>query len=312
MRVVNVTVDNAETVEKQHVYAIGMFDGVHLGHQKVIQVAQSHARRLGLSSGVVTFDRHPSLVVDPSRRGLSLMSTHQRLEAIAELCVDTVVLLRFDEKLAAMPAYDFVKNMLVDRLRVGMAVVGENHTFGRHAEGSVEDLKRMGAQLGFSVEVVPAVRIDDAVVSSTLIRSLVSSGDVARARRYLGRPFSIRGVVVEGRHLGRQLGFPTMNLYPDPQQVVPARGVYVATVAIEGDPQPRWGICNVGMKPTVPVDRLIVEVHVLDYDQQVYGKWIEIGFLSFLRGEQRFDSLDELKVAISADESAARKWIAGS
>lgn len=312
MEVIDFSVDSMVTVDSRHAYAIGVFDGVHLGHQEVIGVAQSRARQMGIRSGVVTLDRPPSLTLNSSRSGLSLMSLDQRLEIIDGLGIDTTVVLRFDRTLASMPAYDFVKEILVDRLRVGAAAVGENHSFGVNAEGRVADLRLIGMQLGFDVNVVPPVTVDGAVVSSTLIRSLVSSGDVTRAARFLGRPFRIRGSVVEGKHLGQRLGFPTMNLYPHNEQVVPARGVYVATVAIEGDQEPRWGICNVGLKPTIPADRLLVEVHVLDYDRQVYGRTIEIGFLSFVREEQRFASLAQLRAAIASDENQARKWISSN
>jgi len=310
MKVIDLSVDSMVTVELEHVYAIGVFDGVHVGHQEIIRTAQSRARQLGVRSGVVTLDPHPSVVVGSGQIDLSLMPLQERLEIIDEMSIDTAVVLRFDRKLASMSAYSFAKEVLVDRLRIAAAVVGENHSFGRGAEGNAAELRRIGVDLGFDVEVVAPFAIDGTVVSSTLIRNLVASGDVAQAGKYLGRPFRMRGVVVEGNHLGKQLGFPTMNIYPQEEQVVPARGVYLSTVTIEGDQQQRWGICNVGLKPTVPTDRLVVEIHVLDYDEQVYGRTIEISFLSYLRGERRFSSLDELKAAIASDERAARRWIA--
>jgi riboflavin kinase/FMN adenylyltransferase len=312
MKVIEFSLGSTTRVMSSHVYAIGMFDGVHLGHQMVIRTAKTLAQTLGRLAGVVTFDRHPSVVLGRTQPGFSLMTYEQRLEALADCGLDTAVVLKFDEAMAEMPPDAFVREVLHDRLSLCGAVVGTNHSFGRGASGQVADLERIGAEMGFGVRVVPPVVVDGVVVSSTLIRNLLHRGDVAEACKYLGRPFAIKGRVIEGRHLGRQLGFPTMNLRPDPEQVVPARGVYIVSVVIEGDPSVRWGICNVGLKPTVPVDGLLVEVHVLDYENDEYGQTVDVSFVHYLRSETRFPSLPELRQAISADERSAREWLAST
>lgn len=311
MKVIEFSLGSTTQVTDSHVYAIGMFDGVHLGHQMVIRTAQTYGQALRIPAGVVTFDRHPLMALGRAGSGFSLMTREQRLADLTKCGLDTVIVLKFDEAMAELSPFAFVRDVLYDRLSLRGAVVGTDHSFGSGASGQVGDLVRIGAEMGFGVQVVPPVVVDGLVVSSTLIRNLLHRGDVAGARRYLGRPFVIRGPVIEGRHLGRQLGFPTMNLRPDPEQVVPARGVYIVSVSIEGDSSVRWGICNVGLKPTVPGDGLLVEVHVLDYDRDEYGQSVEVSFMHHLRAEERFSSLSELKDAISADERSAREWIAG-
>ncbi len=310
MRVVHFRLGSDFTVERSHVYAIGMFDGVHLGHRQVINTAIGLAKARGMSSGVITFDRHPSMTLGLGEPGVLLMSREQRLSAFSEFGLDTVVVLCFDKDLASMSPAGFVREVLLNRLSLGGAVVGENHSFGRAASGQASDLMQMGRDWGFAVEVVLPVIIDGEVVSSTLIRQMLARGAVADAARYLGRPYRIDGTVIEGQHLGRRLGFPTMNICPDPEQAMPARGVYVASVAIEGEEGARWGICNVGMRPTVSTGGLLVEVHVLDFDSDSYGKTIRISFMDYIRGEQRFASLQQLSEAIASDERLARKWIA--
>jgi len=302
--------DGDAVVAGSHVYAIGMFDGVHLGHRQVVLAARALAQDLGARAGVITFDRHPSAVTGTGSPARFLMTTKQRLESLAELGPDTAVVLPFDEKLAAMSPQAFVREVLLKRLSLVGAVVGENHSFGRGASGRAHDLARMGADLGFRVAVVPSVKIDGVVVSSTLIRSLIAAGDVAGASRYLGRPFAVDGIVIEGRHLGKELGFPTMNLGLNSEQALPAAGVYIVSVLIDGDTVSRWGICNVGSKPTVSSGGVSVEVHVLDFNGESYGKSIRVGFLDYIREERRFASLQQLREAIASDERYARRWMA--
>jgi riboflavin kinase/FMN adenylyltransferase len=313
MEVIDLEISGREggvAVASSHVYAIGMFDGVHLGHRQVVLAARALAEDLGVCTGVVTFDRHPSAVTGSGCPGRFLMTTKQRLESLAELGPDTVVILPFDEKLAAMSPRAFVTGVLLKRLSLVGAVVGENHTFGRGASGRAHDLTKIGADLGFEVVVVPSVMVDGVVVSSTLIRSLIGAGDVAGAARYLGRPFAVDGVVIEGRRLGKRLGYPTMNLGLNSEQALPTAGVYVVSVVIDGDTASRWGICNVGSRPTVSAGGVTVEVHVLDFDGESYGKSIRVSFLSYVREEKRFASLQQLKEAIASDEESARRWIA--
>ncbi len=302
--------DHDTAVADNHVYAIGMFDGVHLGHRQVVLAARALAQDLGVRTGVITFDQHPSAVTGSGSPGRSLMTTRQRLESLAELGPDTAVILPFDEQLAAMSPETFVRDILLKRLGLVGAVVGENHSFGRGASGRAHDLVRMGSDLGFRVVVVPSVTLDGAAVSSTMIRGLIAKGDVAGAARYLGRPFAVDGIVIEGRHLGKELGYPTMNLGLNSAQALPAAGVYIVSVLIDGDTVSRWGICNVGSRPTVCAGSVSVEVHVLDFNGESYGKSVRVGFLSYIREEKRFASLQQLREAIASDERYARRWIA--
>jgi len=287
------------------VVTIGVFDGVHVGHRAIVARAVADAAELGASSVVVTFDPHPARVVRPDGAPLLLGDVGQRVELLAALGVDAVLVLPFDHDMSLLPAKDFVTSILVDRLHVRRVVVGENFRFGHRARGDVALLRAMGAEYDFDVDGVDLVGGVDDAVSSTVVRGLIASGDVAAAARALARPYGVSGVVVRGDARGRELGYPTANLAVPVGVAVPADGVYAGwLVRADGS---RWpAAISVGTNPTFDgVDRR-VEAYALDADFDLYDERITIEFAERLRGMQKFDTVEELVAQMRRDVEAVR------
>lgn len=292
------------------VAAIGVFDGVHVGHRAIVRRSVAAARELGAASVVVTFDPHPASVVRPEAAPLLLGDVRQRMDLLAKLGVDATLVLPFDRDLAALTAEEFVQSVLVDRLHVRRVVVGENFRFGNRALGDVALLRRLGEAGDFDVDAVALVGGGaDGAVSSTLVRGLIASGSVADAARALSRPYGISGVVVRGDARGRELGYPTANIAVPPGVAVPADGVYAGwLVRADGS---RWpAAISVGTNPTFDgVDRR-VEAYALDAEFNLYDERITIEFAERLRGMEKFDSVDELVAQMRHDVDAVRAGFA--
>jgi len=285
--------------------AIGVFDGVHLGHQAVIRRALEAARRDGGAAVAVTFDPHPVRVLRPDQAPRLLTSTEHKLRLIRDLGVAHQLVIHFDQAFAATPPEDFIRALVSAARPLREICVGFEWSFGKGRAGNLALLERLGAELGFAEVGVPAVENDGEIISSTLIRRAVENGELPRAARLLGREFTILGTVVEGDRLGRRLGFPTANLSAHNEQF-PPNGVY-AVEARRGDRR-LPGVANIGVRPTVKDaggERLL-EVHLLDFDEEIYGEDLEIAFRKFLRPERRFGSLDELRGQIASDAQQAR------
>lgn len=321
MRVVRSVEGASALPPRPAVTTLGTFDGVHLGHQAVIHRVVEEARTRDARAVVVTFGRHPRAVIKGEAPKL-LTPLRQRLQLFKDLEVDLTVLLHFDGRLRMTPARTFVKDVLVEGLRSVKVVLGYNNRFGRGGEGDFRLLEQMGREVGFEAEQVPGVVLEGQPISSTAIRHAVLEGDLQGAGRMLGRPFSVLGTVVHGDHRGSRLGFPTANLNVH-HAVRPPRGVYGVEVLLDG--RRLHGLVNIGLRPTVhdrPTgeagpgpweerDRLeTVEVHVLDFEGDLYGRQVEIRFLVRLREERRFDSLEALRNQIAADCLAFRSWLA--
>ena len=299
------------------VVSIGVFDGVHLGHQAILAANRRRARELGAVSTVVTFRRHPKKVL-LGRAPRTLTSLEHRLELFLRAGIERSLVLTFDEGLRELSAEDFVQRFLVDGLGARAFVLGFDSKFGRERRGTPALLE----SLGFDVEVVDKVVLDERPVSSTAIREAVELGDLAGAERMLGRPVTVLGTVVRGAARGRELGFPTANLNLH-HELHPPPGVYVGRARIlargsddpGGPPEgPHGAVANIGFRPTVdgpPPEVPLLEVHLLDFDGDLYGRHLELSFLGRLRGEQRFAGLDELQAQIGRDVSAAREKLAG-
>jgi riboflavin kinase / FMN adenylyltransferase len=287
------------------VVTIGVFDGVHVGHRAIVARAVADAAELGASSVVVTFDPHPASVVRPDAAPLLLGDVGQRVDLLASLGVDAVLVLPFDHEMSLLSAEDFVQSVLVDRLRVRRVVVGENFRFGHRASGDVSLLRRLGAADDFDVDGVDLVGGADDAVSSTFVRGLIASGDVAAAARALARPYGMTGVVVRGDARGRELGYPTANLAVPIGVAVPADGVYAGwLVRADGS---RWpAAISVGTNPTFDVVDRRVEAYALDADFDLYDERITIEFAERLRGMQKFDSVEELVAQMGRDVADVR------
>jgi len=291
------------------VVAIGVFDGVHVGHRAIVARAVAAADELGLRSVVVTFDPHPAAVVRPEAAPLLLGDVSGRLDLLATLGVDATFVLPFDREISSWSAEEFVARLLVGRLHARRVVVGENFRFGNRALGDVALLTTLGAdRYDFDVDAVALVGGGGAggdAVSSTMIRELVAEGDVAAAAAALARPYGLRGIVVRGDGRGRELGFPTANVAVPPGLAVPADGVYAGWL-IRADGS-RWpAAISVGTNPTFDGVERRVEAYALDADFDLYGETVRIGFTDRLRGQVRFDSVDELVTQMHQDVNAVR------
>jgi riboflavin kinase/FMN adenylyltransferase len=300
------------------VVTIGAYDGVHRGHRAVVATVQRLAAERGLATAVVTFDRHPASVVRPESAPRLLTDLEQKLELLAATGLDHAVVLHFDEERSKESAEDFINEVLVGCLNTKLIVVGEDFHFGHRRRGNVELLRQLGAQLGFDVKPLRLVDVDgehtadeDERVSSTAIRRALEVGDLVRANRMLGRPYEVRGVVEHGDERGRTLGFPTANVAVPGEIMLPANGIYASWYQRpSGEVHP--AAVSLGLRPTFYEDQpyRLLEVHLLDFDGDLYGERAEVRFHTRLRGEVRFDSVDELVVQIQADCNDARAALA--
>lgn len=289
--------------------AIGVFDGVHLGHQQVVRRLREAARREGARAVVVTFDPHPSAIVAPHRTPLAIQPVAQRLATLASLEVDATWLISFDEPFSRLTGEAFVQLLAEGFKPLRTVHVGTAFTFGHHRSGNVALLRRLGGELGFAVDAVEPVLAHGGVVSSTRLRELIQRGDLATASALMGRPYSLSGRVEEGDRLGRRLGAPTANLRVT-GLALPPFGVYAVHAVIAGDLHP--AVANLGVRPTVvqQAGEVRLEAHLLDGGRELYGETIGIRFHRRLRAEQRFSSVGELQAQIQADIRAAREALA--
>ena len=284
-----------------------MFDGVHLGHQQIIQKVVAEAQACGGVSLVITFDAHPSAVVAPDRAPALLQSLSQRIETLGALGPEAQWLIHFDRAFSELSGEAFIRQIAEAWGRLRCLCVGADFAFGHQRSGNVELLRRLGAELGFSVHGLPAVMLGGQPVSSTRIREAVRAGDFAGADRLLGRPYQFAGPVVAGDQLGRQLGFPTANL-DGRGFVVPPNGVYATEAWWRGTAHP--SVTNIGLRPTLrePEPTLHVETHLLDFTGDLYGQELGLRFMTRLRAERQFASLAELEAQIAQDAAAARRY----
>jgi riboflavin kinase/FMN adenylyltransferase len=287
--------------------AIGVFDGVHLGHQAVIGRAVDDSRReANAAAVVVTFDPHPLRILHPAGAPRLLTATRHKFQFFAALGATHCLALPFDATLARTPADEFITSLAAAARPLREVCVGFNWTFGRGGAGNLDLLTRLGERHGFAVVGLPSVVVERETVSSTLIRQAIEAGDLAKAANFLGRDFTILGTVVAGRQLGRELGFPTANLAAHNEQF-PPNGVYAVDAQWHGE---RYaGVVNLGVRPTVaaPGGERLLELHLFDFDRTIYGEDVEVSFRAFLRPERKFAGLEELRTQIARDAEQARQ-----
>ncbi|WP_119731942.1 MULTISPECIES: bifunctional riboflavin kinase/FAD synthetase [Thermomonospora] len=294
------------------VVTIGVFDGVHRGHQRIVGTAAELARERGLRSVVITFDPHPDEVVRPGTHPPLLTSTARRAELLGELGTDVVILLPFTVELSRMTPDEFVQSVLVDRLHAAHVIVGEDFRFGHRAKGDVALLRELGDKYDFTAQGMPLVANGD-TISSTYIRGKLAAGDVAAAAEALGRPHRVEGVVVRGHQRGRALGFPTANLETRPQVAIPADGVYAGYLVCDSDRYPacRWpAAISIGTNPTFEegTGQRTVEAYALDRDDlDLYGEHVAVDFTERIRDTLKFDSVDALIEEMHRDVARARE-----
>jgi len=284
---------------------IGNFDGVHLGHQKLIARVRDRARILKISSVVITFDPHPLRVLVDKKTPPFITLTEQKLELISKLEVDYVLCIKFTKDLAALKPEEFVQKYLVNGLKLKELIIGYDYAFGKGRRGNFELLNKLGEKFGFAVEQLSPVMVDGAIVSSTRIRDMVQAGMVWEARKLLGRFYRVQGKVITGQKRGGPLlGFPTANICLK-DELFPKTGVYAVWVEVLGQIKP--GVANIGYNPTFGNDYLSVEVHILDFKQNIYGQDIRVHFVQRLRSEKKFSGLHALKKQIQADIELGQK-----
>jgi riboflavin kinase/FMN adenylyltransferase len=286
------------------VVTIGSFDGLHRGHQLLIEKVRAYANEGGLRSAVLTFRPHPAKVLAPLYSPPLLMSPERKVRALESLGLDTTLVQHFDQGFADLPAADFSKRVLAEGLCARRVVIGDDFTFGRDRLGMAEDLLELGRQHGYEVEIVRRLSVEGMLVSSTRVRSFLLQGKVRGAALLLGRPHRIQGEVVKGRGRGSTLGFPTANVKSD-AEILPARGVYVCHFHVQNESQGMWAVCNVGHNPTFGHQELGLEVHALSPPGELLGRQVAVGFIQRLRAEFRFESPEALAKQIQKDVDEA-------
>jgi riboflavin kinase / FMN adenylyltransferase len=294
------------------VLTLGNFDGAHLGHQAIIRKAVERAREQSAEAVALTFEPHPIAVLAPERAPPMIQTLHDRLASLRALGIAVTVLQRFTLAFAALEPDAFVREFLLRHIDLAHVVVGYNVNFGRGRAGTAETLQTLGTRLGFGVDVVGPVAApgDGEDVSSTRLRALLGAGDMRGARRLLGRPHALRGRIVVGDRRGRTLGFPTANLHVRRGLLLPPDGVYAVTADVPEVGSVLPGVLNIGVRPTFGGRRRTIEVHLLDFAQDIYRRWMTVRFLERLRGETVFSGPDALRAAIAADVALARDVLA--
>ena len=283
----------------------GTFDGVHLGHQKILGRLKELAERKQGETVLLTYWPHPRLILQPEDNSLRLLTTlTEKVKLLEELGVDHLIILPFTKELSQMSSEEFIREILVDKIQTKTLVIGYDHKFGKNREGSFEYLKSHSHLFGFDMEEISRQDVDDLAVSSTKIRTALAQGDISTASKYLGRPYFLSGQVVKGQQIGRSIGFPTANIHVvDNYKLLPRDGAYA--VYAEVGANRCKAILNIGDRPTVDGKKKTIEAHLIDFDGDVYGQELSIHFQEFLREEERFENLDALKNQLVIDRERA-------
>lgn len=287
------------------VLTIGTFDGVHLGHRKIIDRLREISDQIDGESVIFTFDPHPRKVVAAGEGNLRILTTlDEKIELFEKFGIDHLIIYPFTPEFARMTYDQFVEQVLVDQIHTKYLVVGYDHKFGKDRQGGFEFLKKCADRHEFQIEKLDVLLLNESNISSTKIREAIQNGDLTTANAFLGYPFTLHGIVVEGQKLGRKIQFPTANIEAsDPDKIIPGYGVYLVKAKIQE--RTYNGMLNIGSRPTVNnnADHRSIEVHILDFDADIYGQPIELVFFKKLREEQKFDSLDRLKEQLARDKA---------
>lgn len=290
------------------IVTIGTFDGVHIGHQKIVKRLIKVGKDKGLKSVVLTFFPHPRMVLQKNS-DLKLLNTIEEREIIlASLGLDQLVVKKFTKEFANLSARDFVKNILVDTLQAKYVIIGYDHQFGKGRSANIDDLKTFGTEFGFEVEEISAQDVEDVSVSSTKIRTALQKGDIETANAFLGYPYFLTGTVVKGKGIGKKLGFPTANLHiKEDYKLIPKEGVYIVRGTVEN--KTVHGMMNIGTNPTVEGKHQTIEVHFFNFDHDIYNEKIKVELLDRIRDEHKFESVELLKEQLKKDEINAKNFL---
>lgn len=296
--------------EKKHstILTIGTFDGVHIGHQKIISRLNQIKTKSKDKSIILTFFPHPRRIIHFGNEIKMLNTIDEKIQLLDKFGLDHLVIEPFTKEFSRLSAIDFIKDILIDQLKIKTLVIGYDHRFGKNREGDFEQLQEHGDLYHFDVEEISVQEIENVSVSSTKIRKAIAEGDIEKANSYLGYNYLLTGEIVKGKGLGRKLNFPTINLHiKEDYKLIPKTGVYITKSLINN--KIVFGIMNIGFRPTVEGKDQTIEIHLLDFQEDLYGKKMQIEILKRLRDEQKFDSIKNLTQQIKKDESFARDWI---
>ena len=292
---------------KPTIVTIGTFDGVHIGHQKILEQITKSARDLNCESLVLTFFPHPRMVLQEGTEMKQLNTLDEKIYLMDNLGIDNLVVHPFDKEFSRLTAEEFVKEVLVDVFKIKKIIIGHDHRFGRNRTANIDDLITFGETYGFEVEQISVKEIDAVSISSTKIRNALLEGNVALAANYLGYNYSLTGIVSKGKQLGRTIGFPTANIkIEESYKLIPLNGVYIAKSIIEG--KTIYGMMNIGTRPTVDGTSQTIEIHFFDFNQDIYNQKITISLLKRIRDEQKFESVDALKIQLGMDKTSAQDY----
>jgi riboflavin kinase/FMN adenylyltransferase len=286
------------------VVTIGSFDGVHMGHQKILTRVYQSAQDIGGETVILSFFPHPRMILHPEDINIKMITTlDERSELLKKHHIDHLIITPFTRDFSNLSPEEYIKEILVDQIGIKRIVIGYDHRFGKNREGSIKDLQRLGPVYGFEVEEISEQDINDVAVSSTKIRNAVLNGDVKTAHEFLGYPFRISGKVVKGDQLGRKLGYPTANLLVEESyKLIPSDGIYAVTVLING--KEYQGMCYIGSRPTINGVRRNIEVNIFNFEEDIYWKSICVNFLYFIRTDASYNSLEELRKQIEKDKES--------
>jgi len=293
-------------IQKPTVLTLGVFDGLHLGHQLIMQTVVERAKAANAVPTAITFDPHPRAVLHPESAPPLLQTLDQRLANLELLGIEQTIVVRFDREFASIPAEEFLANIVHDRLHAKEVFLGKGFAFGKSRGGNIQLLRKMSSELGFAADEVPEVRLRGRRISSSRIRELLSEGRVNLARRMLGRPYGVEGVIIRGNRRGHTIGFPTANLKPH-NRVIPKFGVYATATLVDGTW--RRSITNIGVRPTFEQDAdPSIETYIFDFHEELYGDVLRVRFLHRIRDERKFDGIEELKAQIEKDTGRALNY----
>jgi riboflavin kinase/FMN adenylyltransferase len=293
---------------KPTIATIGTFDGVHLGHKKILEQIIASAKSQDCESLVLTFFPHPRMVLQEGTEMKQLNTLNEKIALLENLGIDHLVVHPFDKDFSRLTAEDFVKQVLVDTFQIKKIIIGHDHRFGRNRTADINDLTEFGNTYGFEVEQISAEAINEVSISSTKIRTALSEGNIELANDYLGYEYSLTGIVSKGKQLGRTIGYPTANIHIEEEyKLIPQNGVYVTKSVLNG--KTVYGMMNIGNRPTVDGTTLTIEVNFFDFDQDLYDQKITVSLLKRMRNEQKFESLDALKNQLALDKSTTQDYI---
>lgn len=296
---------------KNAVVTIGTFDGVHIGHQKIISRLQEVAQQKGGETVILTFFPHPRMILHPDDLNIKLISTmDEKAEHLANLGIDHLIITPFTRDFSNLSPQEYIREILVKKIGTTQIIIGYDHRFGKDRSGGLKELQYYSSELGYEVEEIPEQDIDDVAISSTKIRNAILSGDVKTAESFLGYPFHLTGKVIKGDQIGRKLGFPTANLFiEESYKLIPSDGIYAVSVDFrsgETKLKSANGMAYIGHRPTINGMSRNIEVNIFDFTEDIYGQTIRINFMEYMRGDQKFNSLEELKEQLGLDEVKAR------